>query len=117
VLRALGMTRKIRLGGRSATAAFTTLRAARRLRGTRLDVFGYAKVRRIERALIGEYQTLVRSALERLDADTAGRVEALAGLPDVIRGYEDIKLANVERFRTRARALLAELGAGPGLTE
>ncbi|GAA3388447.1 indolepyruvate ferredoxin oxidoreductase family protein [Cryptosporangium minutisporangium] len=110
VLRALGMKRKIRLGGRSATAAFTTLRAARRLRGTRLDAFGYAEVRRVERALIGEYRALVRRALRHLDAGTADRVEALAGLPDVVRGYEDIKLANVERFRTQAAALLTSLG-------
>jgi len=110
VLRALGMKRKLRLGGRSATAAFTALRAARRLRGTRLDAFGYAEVRRVERALIGEYRALVRSALRHLDAGTAERVEELAGLPDVVRGYEDIKLANVEKFRTQAAALLTSLG-------
>jgi len=29
----------------------------------------------------------------------------LARLPDLIRGYEDIKLANVRRFREEVRAL------------
>jgi hypothetical protein len=29
----------------------------------------------------------------------------LAGLPDVIRGYEEIKLRNVQRFRDEVRAL------------
>jgi indolepyruvate ferredoxin oxidoreductase len=31
---------------------------------------------------------------------------AVAELPDMVRGYEDIKLANVERFRARAAELL-----------
>jgi len=29
----------------------------------------------------------------------------LANLPDVIRGYEDIKLRNVQKFRAEVRAL------------
>ena len=33
----------------------------------------------------------------------------LAELPDVIRGYEDIKLAGVERFRERAEVLVERL--------
>jgi indolepyruvate ferredoxin oxidoreductase len=39
-------------------------------------------------------------------------VVELAELPDVIRGYEDIKLASVERFREQAAALRERLGAG-----
>jgi len=38
-LRRLGLQRKLKLG-RSATPLFTTLRAARRLRGTAFDPFG-----------------------------------------------------------------------------
>ena len=108
VLRALGMKRKLRLR-RTATPAFRTLRAARRLRGTPLDVFGYAKVRRVERELVVEYQELVREALDRLTPATADAVAAIAALPDLVRGYEDIKLARVEEYRTRARADLATL--------
>ncbi len=32
-----------------------------------------------------------------------------AELPDIVRGYEDIKLRSVERFRTEASRLEAEL--------
>jgi indolepyruvate ferredoxin oxidoreductase len=32
-------------------------------------------------------------------------------LPDAVRGYEDIKLANVATFRSRSQDLLAELEA------
>ena len=107
VLRAMGMTRKIRLKGRTADVTFRALRAARGLRGTPLDVFGYAKVRRVERELVADYQGLVHTALEHLDAGSAEQVVELAGLPDLVRGYEDIKLAAVERFREKASALLA----------
>jgi indolepyruvate ferredoxin oxidoreductase len=110
VLRAMGMKRKIRLR-RTAGPAFRALRAARRLRGTALDPFGRADVRRVERALVGEYQRLVRDALKHLHPDTVEAVAAIAGLPDVIRGYEEIKLRNVATFRERADAALAKLAA------
>lgn len=111
VLRAMGMRRKIRLGGWVAGPAFRALRAARRLRGTPLDVFGAAAVRRTERALVGEYQALVRSALEHLGADTVDDVVALVETSSLVRGYEEIKLANVQRFRTEAATRLAGLSA------
>ncbi|MFI7455610.1 indolepyruvate ferredoxin oxidoreductase family protein [Nonomuraea sp. NPDC049714] len=108
VLRALGMKRKIKLR-RSAGVLFRGLRAARVLRGTALDVFGYAGVRRVERALITEYREVMRDALVRLDPDTADAVGSLASLPEMIRGYEDIKLARVAEWREQCRALLARL--------
>ncbi|MEV0614042.1 indolepyruvate ferredoxin oxidoreductase family protein [Nonomuraea sp. NPDC050404] len=108
VLRAMGMKRKIRLG-RSAGVLFRGLRAARVLRGTALDVFGRAGVRRVERELVGEYRELVRTALTRLTPSNADAVEEIAGLPDLIRGYEDIKLARVAEFRDRARKSLDNL--------
>jgi indolepyruvate ferredoxin oxidoreductase len=111
VLRALGMNRKIRLR-RTAGPAFRALRAARGLRGTALDPFGRAEVRRVERALVGEYQTLVREALAHLRPDTAEAVAAAAALPDVVRGYEEIKLRNVAAFREQAAAALAALQQG-----
>jgi indolepyruvate ferredoxin oxidoreductase len=87
------------------------LRAGRRLRGTGLDPFGRAAVRRTERALIGEYQSLVATALSRLNASTAATVLEIAELPELVRGYEDIKLAGVKRMRARAAELLAALDA------
>ncbi|HEX4818171.1 MAG TPA: indolepyruvate ferredoxin oxidoreductase family protein [Nonomuraea sp.] len=107
-LRAMGMKRKIKLG-RSAGVLFRGLRAAKVLRGTAFDVFGMARVRRVERELIGEYRDLVRTALDRLTPENADAVAGLAGLPELIRGYEDIKLARVAEFRARARTALSEL--------
>ncbi|MEJ3657183.1 indolepyruvate ferredoxin oxidoreductase family protein [Actinomycetes bacterium KLBMP 9759] len=108
VLRAMGMKRKLRLR-RSAELVFRGLRAARGLRGTPLDVFGYAGVRRLERELVGEYQSLVRRALDHLGPDTVDEVVAVAELHEVVRGYEDIKLARVAEFREKATAAMVAL--------
>ena len=88
---------------------FKALRAARRMRGTKADIFGYAKVRRLERDLIAEYQQLVEQAVAKLTEDNLHDVVALVSLYDVVRGYEDVKLANVDKFRAQARAGLLAL--------
>jgi indolepyruvate ferredoxin oxidoreductase len=79
--------------------------AMRGLRGTALDPFGRAHVRRVERELIGEYRTLLDKALIDLSESGYERAVKLANLPDLIRGYEDIKLRNVKRYRDEVRAL------------
>jgi indolepyruvate ferredoxin oxidoreductase len=108
LLRALGLDRKLKLG-RWFVPALRLLRRMRRLRGTPLDVFGYAKVRRVERRLIGEYERLVDEALERLTHENRDTALELFELPDVVRGYEEIKLRNVSLFRKRAEALRKRL--------
>ena len=108
LLRALGMRRKLKLG-RWFVPAFHVLARARGLRGTPLDPFGYAGVRRVERRLPGEYLALVERGLERLAPETQETVLAVAELPELVRGYEHIKLAGVERFRARAAELEEEL--------
>ena len=104
LLRALGLKRKLELGT-WLDGLFRVLVALRRLRGTALDVFGRAQVRRVERQLIGEYGALVEKALVGLSPESYERAVTLANLPDVIRGYEDVKLRNVRRFRDEVRSL------------
>jgi indolepyruvate ferredoxin oxidoreductase len=104
LLRALGLTRKLKFGS-WFDGAFRALAGMKGLRGTALDPFGRAKVRRVERALPGEYRELIERALGGLSSSTYERAVTLARLPDLIRGYEDIKLANVEKFRAEVRAL------------
>ncbi|WP_439381640.1 indolepyruvate ferredoxin oxidoreductase family protein [Amycolatopsis lexingtonensis] len=104
VLRALGMKRKISLGP-WFRPAFRLLHALRKLRGTRLDPFGRAEVRRVERELVEDYRTTILTAFRASDVDRA-RVLALAELPDLVRGYEDVKLANVARYREKQAELL-----------
>jgi indolepyruvate ferredoxin oxidoreductase len=68
------------------------------LRGTALDPFGHAKVRRTERAMVKEYIALVDEASALLSTDPAKALE-LVSLIDQVRGYEGVKMANVERYR------------------
>ena len=110
LLRAMGMNRKLRIG-RSAVPMFRALYRSRRLRGTALDPFGRTEVRRVERELIGEYRDLVSRALDKLTPDTAAVVLQIVQLPDMVRGYEEIKLGNVERMRKRAQELVLQLDA------
>jgi indolepyruvate ferredoxin oxidoreductase len=111
LLRALGMRRKMKLG-RWFVPVLRVLRHGRRLRGTPLDPFGHTHVRSVERALPGEYLTLVDLALPRLTAATLDLALEIAALPELVRGYEQIKLVGVERFRARAAELSAQLPAG-----
>jgi indolepyruvate ferredoxin oxidoreductase len=71
----------------------------RHLRGTPFDLFGYARKRRTERLLVVEYRSLMGAALDRLCAENVERVRQVAELPELIRGYDDVKEANIERFR------------------
>jgi len=104
LLRALGVTRKLKFGA-WFDGAFRVLRGMKCLRGTALDPFGRAEVRRVERALPGEYRATIERTLDGLSLDTYERAVRAARLPDVIRGYEDIKLRNVEKYREEVRAL------------
>ena len=114
VLRAMGMHRKLRLGA-WFTPAFQTLVAMRRLRGTRLDIFGYTEVRRVERALIEQYARMMAAAFAQIDAENVDLVAELAAGPDLIRGYEHIKLGNVRTYLDRVRDLSRILAIDPAV--
>jgi indolepyruvate ferredoxin oxidoreductase len=104
VLRALGWRKKIALGA-WIQPGLRALAALRGLRGTPLDPFGWMALRRLERGLIGEYRAMVERALADLSPETHERAVKVARLPDLVRGYEQVKLRSVERFRQEARAL------------
>jgi indolepyruvate ferredoxin oxidoreductase len=106
ILRSFGLERKLALGP-WFTPALRLLRALRGLRGTALDPFGYAAVRREERRLVAWYTDLLDTALARLDAGSHATAVELARLPDAIRGYETIKLESVRAARARAATLVA----------
>jgi indolepyruvate ferredoxin oxidoreductase len=115
VLRALGLKHKISLGP-WFRPAFGTLVALRRLRGTALDPFGHTEVRRTERALITEYREVVAALLTGLTAGNHDLAVQIAALPDMIRGYEEIKLATVRAYRERLADLRAEFTASTAPT-
>ncbi len=110
LLRALGMKRKLKLGPWSRPA-FRVLRAGKLVRGTRLDPFGYTQVRRVERELIDEYTATIDDLAGQLSTETYQRAVEIARLPDLVRGYENIKLANVALYRARLQELQTERAA------
>jgi indolepyruvate ferredoxin oxidoreductase len=109
VLRALGMDRKLQIPARVLDPTFKMLYAMRRLRGTRMDAAGIGKVRRTERELVPWYRSTVLEALAELKLANQPVVAEIAALPEDIRGYEDVKMANVERAQVRAAELKSRL--------
>lgn len=109
VLRALGLRRKLAIRAGVAKPVLQVLRAMRRVRGTRFDPFGYAHVRREERRVIGEYQTAALRSLVQVTPANQTVVAGVLGAPDIIRGYEGIKLENIVAFRRQVDALTAKL--------
>ena len=106
MLRSLGLDRKLKLQ-RSAVPALRTLRASKRLRGTFADPFRWAEVRRIERAMIPEYVDAITALNGRLTADNYDEFVEIASLPDMVRGYEDLKLRRAASYRAElARRLV-----------
>ena len=67
-------------------------------------------MRRVERELIDEYRASTSCRRVRPAVRGARAAVEMAGLPDMVRGYEQIKLDNVARYRAAVRAQLAVLG-------
>ncbi len=108
VLRAMGLKKKLKLGGwfRGPLRVLASLRG---LRGTAFDIFGYAEVRREERALVGWYEQLVRECLDRATPANLTQVQKILALPAQIRGYENIKLASIGKVKALAAERIARL--------
>ena len=103
-LRSMGMSSKLKLGAWSRPVLSLTARG-RFLRGTALDPFGRAHVRRVERELKASHTALVEQLTASLTVETYDAAVAAAGAAEIVRGYEGIKLANVDRYRATLAAL------------
>lgn len=112
MLRAMGLDHKVRLTERTVPA-LAALRSMRRLRGTPIDIFGRSRHRRLERSLIREYTAAVESLLTNLSDADYERAVTIAGLPDMIRGFDAVKEASIERYEA---ALIEHLGRTPDAT-
>ena len=82
-------------------SAFKLVAKMKFLRGTAFDVFGKTEERRTERALIGEYEALVREVISGLKAENLPLAIELANLPDAIRGYGHVKDNNLKAVRAK----------------
>ena len=86
--------------------AFGFLARMKGLRGTAFDPFGRTAERKMERALIGEYEEQMTMVAGALTASNHAAAVALASLPQQIRGYGHIKDENVAKVRALEPALL-----------
>src|SRR5690606_1235053 len=80
----------------------------KRLRGTRLDPFGYTADRKLERALIVRYEATLARIVDELDERRFELALELAKLPQSIRGYGPIKRAAAAAAESREAALLEQ---------
>jgi indolepyruvate ferredoxin oxidoreductase len=100
-----GRPRKMRLGA-WLMPALRMLSKARRIRGRWLDPFGHTEERRLERQLARDYEALIDEVLASLTADKHALAVAIAKVPESVRGYGHVKLANLASARGRWRELM-----------
>jgi indolepyruvate ferredoxin oxidoreductase len=107
MLKSLGLDSKIEIGTWSKPL-FAALQRGKRLRGSRLDPFGRTEMRRTEAALPDEFLATMRTVYEHLGAGNLEHAVSIAGLPDMIRGYEDLKLRRIAEYRSTVAAELVD---------
>ena len=91
---------------------FRLLAKLKGLRGTPFDPFGRTEERKMERALIKQYEADMKDVLPKLDAQTRDAIVALAALPLDIRGFGPVKQANEAKAAKRREELLSVIRNG-----
>ncbi len=99
--------------GAGMARMFPILAKLKWLRGTALDPFGRHPERKMERALIAQYEADMADVIAQFGDAAPEAAVALAELPLDIRGFGPVKVANEAEAAKRREALLAELRQGP----
>jgi indolepyruvate ferredoxin oxidoreductase len=92
--------RKLRLGA-WMLPLMRVLARGKVLRGTRWDPFGRTEERRTERALIAAFEARVEQLCEGLTVERLAAATEIARLPQSVRGFGHVKLANLVLARER----------------
>jgi indolepyruvate ferredoxin oxidoreductase len=87
---------------------FRLLAKMRKLRGTRLDPFGMTAERKMERALIGEFEAQVDLLLRSLAASNVALAIDLVNEYFEIRGYGPVKDAATKKSRDKIESMLQD---------
>ena len=95
--------------GRWMLPVFRVLAKGKTIRGTAWDIFGRTAERRLERQMIADYETVLDEIERRLSPATHATAVQLAQLPEDIKGFGHVKLANYETAKKREANLLAML--------
>lgn len=101
--------------GHRMLRGFKVLAGLKRLRGTPFDVFGYTDERKMERALIKQYERDMADILGKQGDASHEAAVALAELPLQIRGFGPVKMANEAKAAKRREELLAALNGAPSI--
>lgn len=88
---------------------FRLLARLKGLRGTPLDVFGRTEERKMERALIKQFERDMAEVKKLAGPHTMDVAVALAELPLSIRGFGPVKMANEAKAAKQREVLLAQL--------
>ncbi|MGL4243159.1 MAG: indolepyruvate ferredoxin oxidoreductase family protein [Beijerinckiaceae bacterium] len=99
--------------GPSMMKAFEVLAKLKRLRGTKLDVFGYTEERRMERRLIAEYEGMIDYVAARLTPANHAIAVALASVPEKIRGFGHVKARHLTSALGEREELMRAFDAPP----
>ncbi|MFC2967166.1 indolepyruvate ferredoxin oxidoreductase family protein [Acidimangrovimonas pyrenivorans] len=91
---------------------YRMLAKMKKLRGTPLDIFGRSEERKMERALIRQYEADMAEVLDKVTPETMDVAVALAELPLQIRGFGPVKMANAEKAAKRREEMLATFRSG-----
>ena len=110
-----GRPRKMKIGP-WLMPAMRLLAKGRRLRGSPLDPFGHSAERKLERRLARDYVTTIDELLAGLNAGNRGLAVSIAQVPERMRGYGHVKLANVATARGRQKELLDRWRGVPAAT-
>jgi indolepyruvate ferredoxin oxidoreductase len=92
---------------------FGVLAKLKGLRGTAFDIFGRTAERRMERALIGEYESTVAALVRGLTRDNHALAVEIASLPESIRGFGHIKAKSVDAARRKQAELVQRHQSSP----
>ena len=88
---------------------FRALSRLKTLRGTAFDIFGYSSERKMERALIENYERDIDSLLDHGNPDNIDTAIEIARLPLEIRGFGYVKQQNIDRIARKREALRLRL--------
>jgi indolepyruvate ferredoxin oxidoreductase len=103
-----GRPKKIAFGGWMLRLGFPVLSHLKRLRGGPFDLFGASSERRMERALLADYEARLDRLLDGLSPERLPLAVQIASVPDAIRGYGFVKEAAAATAKASETVLWAQ---------
>ena len=87
--------------------AYMILRKMKFLRGTRFDFMSWfsSDVRQSDREILHHYKTTLIDNIDKVSNGGYNNLVKFSELPDLIRGYEDVRLATVDTYYKEANNL------------